>query len=342
MNFLHGGRRLQPALLASAFVALLLGGCAIIPEEVATSEPSAYLEYSPQIYARLSGQALRDITKGMSDTELSDFLTSLMASPKSSERQTGQTSPSSDSEIDGSFIKEFLSKTNSFGAGIRGIGTDQPKAEAIFLGRFSPVSLRLALTMDGNWRRMDDGGYRSVQYPLYLRSPQAGWIHLTTEASPPPKTEPLQAFPLQMKDIASSDIFISINEPRILYAGALPLEASAIPLETVLLSGSFENPNALAVPVSASGPASSADVVRNYSFDLRVRVKDEATARAYRPVVRFLWAAAAARIFGNRSDIAALPLSLEGSVYVVRGIKLSSLEIRDILKANGTTQALTP
>ncbi|GEM_PF-682558 len=345
MNVHQGGLREWRSLLiliVSLSISLLTWGCALIPEEVSHSEPGAYLEYSPQVYARLSGQALRDITKGMNEKELSDFLSSLMAGPRAADEQDGQVSSSSDSTVDGAFIKEFLNKANSFGAGIRGIGTDRPQAEAIFIGRFSPVSLRLALTMEGSWRRLGDGGYRSTHLPLYLRSPQAGWIHLTTEASPPSKPQSVQAYPAQMEGIASSDIFISINEPRILYANAIPLEASAIPLETVLFSGRIENPDALAVTASASGTSTSADTLRNYRFDLSVRVKDEATARAYRPVVRFLWAATAARIFENRSDIASLPLTLEGSVYVVRGISMSSSEIRDILKANGTMHALSP
>ncbi len=338
MKAFHGRRRSLPVLFVALSVLLLSWGCALIPEEFSSSEPSGYLEYSPQIYARLSGQALRDITKGMDDKKLSDFLASLMPNPKA---KGGGTSASSDSTIGTSFIKEFLDKTNSFGAGIRGIGGDQPKAEAIFLGRFSPVSLRLALTMEGSWRRLEDGGYKSAQYPLYLRSPQAGWIHLTTEAGPPPKSEPVQAFPERMRAMASSDIFISINEPKILFSGTLPLEASAIPLETVLLSGFLEHPSALAVPASSSGAGSVTDSMRNYLVELRVVVKDEATAKAYRPVVRFLWAAAAARVFGNRSDIASLPLTLEGAVFVVRGIRLSGEEIRGILSTGGMTRGPT-
>jgi hypothetical protein len=339
MKAFHGRRRSLPVLFVALSVLLLVWGCALIPEEVSLGEPSGYLEYSPQIYARLSGQTLRDITKVMEYKKLWDFLTSLMQNPKA---KGGGNSSSSDSTIDTSFIKEFLDKTNSFGAGIRGIGSDQPKAEAIFLGRFSPVSLRLALTMEGSWRRLEDGGYRSAQYPLYLRSPQAGWIHLSTEAGPPPKSEPVQAFPERMRAMASSDIFISINEPKILFSGTLPLEASAIPLETVLLSGFLERPSAPAVPAaSPSSPGLVTDSMRNYLVELRVVVKDEATAKAYRPVVRFLWAAAVARIFGNRSDIASLPLSLEGAVYVVRGIRLSGEEIRRILSTGGMTRGPT-
>jgi hypothetical protein len=333
MKSLNSGRRSMFVFFVALSALALIGGCALIPEEVSSSEPSGYLEYSPQIYARLSGQALRDITKGMDDKELSDFLVSLLSSGK-----PGDEAPaSSESGIDASFIKEFLGKTNSFGAGIRGIGTDQPKAEAIFLGQFSPISLRLALTMEGNWRRLDDGGYKSAQYPMYLRSPQAGWIHLTTEASPPPGSEPPKAYPDQLKASASSDIFISVNEPRILFAGTLPLEASAIPLETVSFSGKLESPAIATSQVASSGTSAIAGDSRNYAVELRVAVKDEATARAYRPVVRFLWAAAAARIFGNRGDIAVLPLALEGAVYVVRGIRLSGREIRDILSAGATT-----
>jgi hypothetical protein len=196
--------------------------------------------------------------------------------------------------------------------------------------------------MEGNWRRLDDGGYKSVQYPLYLRSPQAGWIHLSTEANPPQKAVLPLPFPEPMKALALSDIFISINDPKILFSGTLPLEASAIPLETVLVSGIIDSSGSAAVPVSSSGPGSPADALRNYAIELRVVAKDEATARAYRPVIRFLWAATAVRIFGNRGDIAALPLSLEGSVYVVRGIRLSGSEIRDILKPKGMPGGLTP
>lgn len=324
-------------------VALFATGCALIPEEVTRSEPSAYLEYSPQIYGRFSGKALRDLTRDMDDQELGAlFSKALPATAESQGSSQPQASAvkgkSSNSTTSTAFIREFLSKTNSFGMGIRDFNTQKLKAEAIFLGQFSPISLRLALTMEGNWERLQEGGYKSTQYPLYLRSPQAGWVHISTESAPGMKPEAKQAYPRPMESIASSDIFISINEPRILFAGALPLEASAIPLETVLLAGKLTEPNALAVQASAPASALQADsIFRNYLMDLYIVVKDEATARAYRPVVRFLWAAAASRLFPGRSDISSLALSLEGAVYVVRGITLSRSDIQRMILSSTTT-----
>ncbi len=324
-------------ILISLLAALLAAGCALIPEEVTRSEPSAYLEYAPQIYARFSGRALRDLTGNLDDQELSALFSKAMPTSTDSQASSqaqGSAGKAAASEptANAAFVREFLSKTTTFGTGIRGLSTQKLMAEAIFLGQFSPISLRIALTMEGNWERLQDGGYKSAQYPLYLRSPQAGWVHLSTESAPGTRQEAILAYPRPMESIASSDIFISINEPRILFAGTLPLEASAIPLETVLMAGSLVEPNALAIQASApSSPLQADQLFRNYRVDLYIVVKDEATARAYRPVVRFLWAAAASRLFPGRSDIASLPLSLEGAVYVVRGISLSKSDIQGMI-----------
>ncbi len=325
------------AVLISLLAALLAVGCALIPEEVTRSEPSAYLEYTPQIYARFSGRALRDLTGNLDDEELSALFSKAMpantanqVSPKA-QASTGKAADS-ESKANAAFVREFLSKTTTFGTGIRGLNTQKLMAEAIFLGQFSPISLRLALTMEGNWERLQDGGYKSAQYPLYLRSPQAGWVHLSTESAPGTRPEAILAYPRPMESIASSDIFISINEPRILFAGTLPLEASAIPLDTVLMAGSLVESNAMAIQASTpASPLQADQVFRNYRVDLYIVVKDEATARAYRPVVRFLWSAAASRLFPGRSDVASLPLSLEGAVYVVRGISLSRSDIQRMI-----------
>ena len=71
-----------------------------------------------------------------------------------------------------------------------------------------------------------------------------------------------------------------------------------------------------------------------YRLEFRILMRDEASARLYRPVVRFLWVGAATRLLGEGNPAATLVPVLEGDEYVVRGIELSGRELKDLLLSN--------
>lgn len=317
------GSRFPWAIVAAA---AFLAGCSTIPKEALETEPSSHMEVSPQVYVRLSGSALRDMTSDLGDEEMAALVSATSPDAKSSgvAAPQNQRAAASPSTMDSSMFRGFLSKTRTFGAGVRGIGSISPAIEAVFIGDFSPISVRLALAFEGNWKRMGDGGYKSAKYPLFIRSPQPGFIHAASTNTPASAgLLEIEAYPRRLAEFSRSDIFISANAPAAFFAGSLPLEASSIPVDAIVVSGRLVQPAAPASPPLES----------RYILDVRILMKDEATAKAYRPVVRFLWAAAAGKFFSAKPDIGSMPLTLEKDVYMVKDINVSAGELRTMLIA---------
>ncbi|MCE1196434.1 hypothetical protein LWX53_08060, partial [bacterium] len=222
-------------------------------------------------------------------------------------------------------LKSFFARTRTFGAGIGGIGAKRPSVEAVFIGDFPVLSVRLALAADDAWTREQDGSYRSDKYPLYIRTLQPGVIHASNEKASY-AAGAVAAYPRRAAPLASSDVFIAANEPSAFLAGSMPLEALNLPISAIVLSGTM-------VPPAAGGASSAAGIspAARYLLEVRIFMKDEASARAFKPVVRFLWTAAARKLFGAALDVASAPLTLEGDVYVVGGIEADALALRSML-----------
>lgn len=314
---------------------VLLAGCATIPNEVFETEPASQLEISPQIYVRLSGDALRDMAATMSDEELTRLAEAISpkngAGPLGSEanRGSGKSAPS----MDTSMLEGFLAKTRTFGAGIRGIGTASPAMEAVFVGDFPVASIRIALALDGNWQKSPEGGYRSIKYPIFLRPPQPGIIHASsTEVPAGAGLVEIEAYPKRFAELAESDLFVSANSPMAFFSGLLPMEASSIPLSSIIVTGR-RMPAGYVPMKTAQGKASLAPTSQ-YLLDIRILMKDEATARAYKPVVKFLWSAAASKLFGEAFDPNSPPLILESDVYVMRGFEVDADGLRTMLTSS--------
>jgi hypothetical protein len=323
-------------LAACAFGIAILAGCATIPTEVLETEPALHLDKSPQIYARLSGPALRDIASTMDERDFGAFA-ALLSADKSGQSPTAGvpagTKPAgtataglaasapapSQPKISPATLKSFLARTRTFGVGIGGIGQKRSIVEAVFIGDFPVLSVRLALASDNAWTREKDGSYRSDDYPLFIRTLQPGVIHASNEKAAY-AAGAVEAYPKRSAPLASSDVFIAANEPSAFLAGTMPLEALSLPLNAIVLSGDMVSP--------ASGGASQA---ASYRLEVRIFMKDEASARAFKPVVRFLWSAAARQLFGATIDVSSAPLTLEGDVYVVRGIEADALALRSML-----------
>jgi hypothetical protein len=280
-------------LIAILCVAALSISCATLPEETKLAEPYKYFNTQPQIYARFSSQAFRRIIASFDDPKLGYDLAALRS------------------------MDDFLGRARILGAGISGLGTDNPRAEAVALGDFQVFSLRLAMAASGEWARKPDGGYRSTLYPVELLPPQPGVVHLVSSAPASDKAGPafLQAFPPAFGSLADSEIFISINSPSALLARQLPFDSFALPVNAILLSGNS---------VQIGGE-------NKYSLEVRFAMKDESVARSYRPVVKFLWTSAAQILFGDSVDAAATDLVLAGDTYIARGIQLGDADMAILL-----------
>lgn len=333
MKFSRAHRHGMACLFILPFVLLI--GCATIPNEVFETEPASHLEISPQIYVRLSGDALRDMAANMSDEELARLAEAI--SPKNGTSTLGQGakpgSGKSGPSMDTSMLDGFLAKTRTFGAGIRGIGTASPAMEAVFVGDFPVASIRVALALDGNWQKSPEGGYRSIKYPIFLRPPQPGIIHASsTEVPASAGLAEIEAYPKRFAELAESDLFVSANSPMAFFSGLFPMEASSIPLSSVIVTG--RRMPAGYVPMKTAQGKPSLVPSAHYLLDIRILMKDEATARAYKPVVKFLWAAAASKLFGEAFDPGSPPLVLENDVYAMRGFEVDADGLRTMLTSS--------
>ncbi len=307
--------------IAAAVMAFFasLSGCSTIPPAVLAREPSSLLEAVPQLYLRFSGVSLRDIARGFDKEELGALAAALGEGGGSAASST----------MDTTILEGFLARTQTFGAGMRGIGTSSPAMEAVFIGDFPVMSVRLALAFDGNWVKTDEGGYQSKKYPIFLRTPQPGLIHASSIKAPllatlPDKTG-IAAYPPGFAPLATSDIFIAANDPAIFFAGTLPLEATSIPIGSIIIAGRrlYDYP-------SASSPLTEP----RYLLDIYIQMKDESTAKAYKPVVRFIWTAAIGKFFGGNLNANASPLTLEKDVYVVRNIETDAAALRTMIRSS--------
>jgi hypothetical protein len=326
----------QAAILAACACAIaLLAGCATIPTEVLETEPAIHLDKTPQVYARLSGPALRDIASTMDERDFSAFAALLSADKSglgySAAAPSGTTAgtasaglaasaPSpSQAMISPATLKSFFARTRTFGVGIGGIGQQRSSVEAVFVGDFPVLSVRLALASDDAWTREKDGSYRSDKYPLFIRTLQPGVIHASNEKAAY-AAGAVEAYPKRAAALASSDVFIAANEPSAFLSETMPMEAFSLPINTIVLSGDM-------IPPATGGDSQAA----SYLLEVRIFMKDEASARAFKPVVRFLWTAAARQLFGAALDAASAPLTLEGDVYLVKGIEADALALRSML-----------
>ena len=337
MIFFHHRRQNPIFPLTIALTIALLAGCATIPEEVYKTEPSTHLEVSPQVYVRLSGRALRDITQGIDDGEMNAIAAAIARNGANGiggaadSRSLGKNSAT---KVDTSMLENFVYRTRTFGAGIRGIGTAAPTMEAVFIGDFPVISVRLAMAMDSDWRRMDDGGYKSVNNPIYIRPLQPGLLHAATSEIPPyVGYVDIEAYPKSFADLSRSDIFIAANYPSAFFAGALPMEAASIPIGAIVVTGRFSDKTGMAAyQVSQKEPGGAPKGPEpRYILDFHMLMKDEATAKAYKPVVKFLWTAAAGKLFQGNVDLSASPLMLENDSYVVRNIEMDATTLRSVL-----------
>ena len=318
------------AFVIAAIASALLAGCATIPEQVLETEPSAYLEKKPQVYLRLSGPALRDIAGSLGQEDLLRLAGMFSGRSDSGAPQAGGDRVSGqnrDNGMDTSTLKSFFAKTRTFGAAFEGLGTAKPDMEAVFIGDFQVFSVRFALAVNGEWERKGDGGYGSAKYPLFIRPPEPGVIHVSTSESSAVSSSPhpSDVFPSRVAGLSGSEIFLSINSPSSLLANSIQRDGVGLPIEAIVITGRQAG-------LSAQPPLSGQD--DPYLLDVLILMNDETSARVYKPIVRFLWTTAADRLFGDVPGISSTQLVLEKDVYAARNIEVGVSTFKAMLTSS--------
>jgi hypothetical protein len=326
------------ASIVSVAATIALSGCATVPKSVYSADPALLLENKAQIYAQLSGGSLREIAYLTKHKDMDNLIAMLLkptvAAPSQNEA-TGSggssTFPAQGDESNSKFnmdqIMSFLNKATKVGIGLNGIADGKASGEAVVLGDFPVMPIRLALATSGDWI---DGksGYSNRNAALYLRAPQPGILHFSTlaEQSAQIGSPPVDPLPQRFSGQKSSDILIWINQPAELLGKNLVPDGFDIPIKGILCAASRVDQAGTGATltgdtVSVKNGTQPADPL--YNTDIYVVMKDAKSAAAYRPVVRFLWTGLVESVFKeNMTSILERPIDLDDDTYVVKGIRL--------------------
>lgn len=288
---------------------MLLSACATVPREIFTANPASYFSEKPQAYIQMSRTAMQELILSMDQQTLDKIAYSVPASQNKVSMEDTRT-------VDKNMLRSFLSRTAKLGVGITGYDTTHPRIEAILLGDFPVYSVRLAMATNSEWKKADNSQYRSTRYPLYIQVVDNGIVRFTTYSnykSAMPSAPSI--IPMRFSETHNADIAFYISEPKAFLSKMFPLEAAALPIDSILITA--KKPEGFDEPV--------------YDLDFSIIMKDEATARAYRPIARFFWLALVDKLMGPDNSAEISSLNLEKDVYSAKGIRISSDDIRALL-----------
>lgn len=329
MSTTNAIRFLRGAIMAASI--FWLASCATVPKEVLSGDPGRYFTKDAELYLRVSGRTSRDLVESLGQERL-DRIAYAMMKPDPSVRPE-------DFHVKRATLDQFLSRMSSVGVGISYEPGGRPLLEAAILGTYSGPSLPVALALNGDWRK-EQGGYAHRSGELYLSNPTPGVLKLGTDRA----RSRLPDSGAEIRMLPSRYAQAVAPAPATGGAAPAPASGSATPAPT---SGStapavsraqpdlavwIRNPGRqlgaatfgepLHIPVEGIYIAATRQTADEYIADITFQAKDEAQARTYRPIVRFLWVAAADRIFGSGTS-SLYSLNLEADSFRVRGMVVS-------------------
>jgi len=288
---------------------LLLSACATVPREIFTANPASYFSEKSQAYIQMSRTAMQELILSMDQETLDKLARSVPAGQNKGSKEDAGI-------VDKGMLQSFLSRTARLGIGIDGYETENPKIEAILLGDFPIYSVRFAMATNSEWRKTDNYQYRSTRYPLYVRVVDNGIVRFTTYSnSKSAMPSAISIIPNRFAESYNADITLYISDPKAFLSKMIPMEAASLPIDSIL--------------ITARKPENTDEPV--YDLDFAIIMKDEATARAYRPIARFFWLALVDKLLGPDSSAKTSSLNLEKDVYSAKGIRISSDDIRALL-----------
>ncbi len=296
------------SVLSTVF--LLTISCASIPREVSLARLFDHFEKAPHVLARAKSTFLRDMAASFDDSTLESIMTALSAT------KNGAHGP-----VDRNRLDKTLTRADALGVGISWNGTQNPAVEMVFAGNFPSLLTSLSFSFDSNWERIA-GGYAAKNGRLYLREPSDGQLHFTTWAAqnPPPTSDAAASMARRSGMVGSNaDMVVYLDAQSTLVSQLPILEGVTFPFDGILLSATRD----------ALSPAKGSPDAR-YSIVFQIQMKDEQTARTYKPIMKFMWV-----LVSSRLSAAGIPISPDniieqhGALFLSQPVAMSAQQIVD-------------
>lgn len=284
--------------------------CASIPRETSVAGLFDQFEKTPQLLVRANTMFLRDMVASFDDATIESFMAAA-----SDQKNEGHK------PIDRNRLDKTLTRANAVGIGVSWDDTQKLALEMVFAGNFPSLLTSLSFSFDGNWQRID-GGYAAKNGILYLRGPSDGQLHFATWSPPNPvvPSDETAAIARQSGLVASNADMGMYLDTRSLLAIQLPiLEGITLPFDGILMSATRD---ALAPPTGSPQA--------RYSVVFRIQMKDEQTARTYKPIMKFMWV-----LITSRLSSVGIPISPDNSIeqhgdlFLSQPIAMSAQQIVD-------------
>jgi len=280
----HGRKNLNSArtaaILLLALILSLVGiSCTTISKEVSTRGIFDQFEQTPQVIMRVEGMFLRDFVDSLNDDTIQALM--MRINTQASEQQIRKP-------INRSRIDSTLSRTHVAAIGLTWKDRKTVSFEATLAGNFARIPTALSFALDSSWKRIP-GGYAAKTGALHVRDPQAGKLHVSS-------------FPFQMagagtgagaRVLAEQSGLLASDASFDMYIDAKSAVVSKLPiLDGITLP--FDGIRVIAMRDGTSPTVGAADAV--YLARIRIQMKDEQTARTFRPIMKLVWALLSAQI----------------------------------------------
>ncbi len=310
---IRAGMYARVGLLAALLPALLLAAsCASVPRDTTIAGLFNHFERTPQILVRAKGAFLRDMAASFDDSTII-----ALASIASNQQ------PVSAQPIDRDRLDTTLARADIAGIGISLENKANPAIEAVFAGDFPGFLTSISFFFDKNWNRIP-GGYALRSGKLYMRDPSGGTLHFATWAPqiPPPVSVSAAAIAdragMQRDD---NDLGIYLDAQSALIAQLPLFDGVTLPFDGIILRAKRD----LRSPSRGSPDAL-------YSARFEIQMKDEQSAKTYKPIMRFMWV-----LLSSKLTEYGIPLSPDanidqsGSIFTTQPIAMTARQMVDAL-----------
>jgi hypothetical protein len=292
------------AALATVAAALLSLSCAAPIKIGASTDPLAILESGALAYARLSGQAARELASSL-------IPPSELAS-----------------------LKPLLERTRLIALGLGSLPSPNQAAgggarvasfQAVLIGDYPFRTASLSLGSSPGWKR-EKAGYYNASLGLRAALPGPSLLLATTGALEPllaaakaPGSSPI---PERLSALASRELLLWAPEPFSGLGAAMLGEAMDVPARGLLIAAS-----------PLAGEAGRYEATVAFVMD------DADSLRIYKSALKLAWYGIAMALFGDDSEAAlAVPFVAEGNLFLASGLTLSGDSLGRVLAALRSSQ----
>jgi hypothetical protein len=306
--------RIFVLFFALAAFSLVFSSCMSVPRDIAVSGLFDRFERTPQVLARAESAFLRDMAASFDDSTIQALISMASEHPENGQKP-----------INRDRLDTTLARAEAAGIGISWNSKEDPSIEAVFAGNFPSLFTSLSFSLDSNWKKVA-GGYASKSGKLFVRDPYAGKLHFTTWAPEQPNKSISAASSMAERSgllASASDLAIYLDAHSALVSQLPILEGITLPFDGILLSAERDR----TIPKGGNPNA-------RYTAIFKIQMKDEQTARTYRPIMRIMWALVSGKLAALGIPVSPeTTVEQEGSLFATTPISMSAREIVNVFLA---------